>query len=77
MNYRSYKEHCDLYIKIHDSIAVNICHIEIAQKDIILLSSISGIFYKAGACTGAENNRFSKFNISAGTYSINDFNDQS
>ena len=39
-----------------------------------LLSSISVIFHKAGARTGAENNRFIKFNISASTYSIDDFN---
>ena len=42
----------------------------LAQKDIILLSSVSVIFYKAGARTGTENNRFIKFNVSAGTYSI-------
>ena len=32
------------------------------------------IFCKAGACTGVENNRFIKFSLSAGTYSIDDFN---
>ena len=74
LTYTSYKEHCDLYTEIHSSIAVNSCQNGPAQKDIILLSSISVIFYKAGARTGAENNRFIKFNISAGTYSIDDFN---
>ena len=74
LTYTSYKEHCDLYTEIHGSIAVNSCQIELPQKDIILLSSISVIFYKAGARTGAENNRFIKFSISAGTYSIDDFN---
>ena len=74
LTYTSYKEHCDLYTEIQGSIAVNSCQIELAQKDIILLSSISVIFYKAGARTGAENNRFIKFSISAGTYSIEDFN---
>ena len=70
----SYKEHCDLYTEIHGSIALNICQIGLAQKDIILQSSISVIFYKAGARTGVENNIFIKFSLSAGTYSINDFN---
>ena len=74
LTYTSYKEHCDLYIEIHGSIAVNRCQIELAQKDIILLSSISVIFYKAGACTGVKNNLFIKFSLSAGTYSIDDFN---
>ena len=74
LTYTSYKEHCDLYTEIHGSIAVNSCQIELAQKDIILLSSISVIFYKAGARTGAENNRFIKFSLSVGTYSIDDFN---
>ena len=32
------------------------------------------IFYKAGAGTGVENNRFIKFSLSVGTYSIDDFN---
>ena len=74
LTYTSYKEHCDLYIEIHGSIAVNRCHIELAQKDIILLLSISVIFYKAGACTGVENNLFIRFSLSAVTYSIDDFN---
>ena len=55
-------------------IAVNSCQIEPSQKDIILLSSVSVIFYKAGARTGVENNLFIKFSLSAGTYSIDDFN---
>ena len=74
LTYTSYKEHCELYTEIHGSIAVNSCRIELAQKDIILLSSVSVIFYKAGARTGVENNRFIKFSLSAGTYSIDDFN---
>ena len=39
-----------------------------------LLSSISVIFYKTGARSSVENNRFIKFSLSAGTYSIDDFN---
>ena len=69
LTYTSYKERCDLYTEMHGSIAVNSCHIELAQKDITLISSVSVIFYRAGARTGAENNRFIKFSFSAGTYS--------
>ena len=41
------------------------------KKDIILLLSVSVIFYKASTRTGVE---IIKFSLSAGTYSINDFN---
>ena len=74
LTYTSYKEHCELYTEIHGSIAFNSCQIELTQKDIILLSSVFVIFYEAGACTDVENNRFIKFSLSAGTYSIDDFN---
>ena len=74
LTYTSYKEHCDLYTEIHGSIAVNSCQIELAQKDIILLSKVSIIVYKAGKRTGVENTKFISFNLSAGTYSIYDFN---
>ena len=56
MTYTSYKEHCDLYTEIHGLIAVNSCQIELAQKDIILLSNVSIIVYKASKRTGMENN---------------------
>ena len=72
LTYTSYKEHCDLYTEIHGSIAVNSCQIELAQKDIILLSSVSVIFYKASARTGVGNNRFIKFRLLAGSYTIDD-----
>ena len=72
--YTLYKEHCDLYTKIHGSIAVNSCQIELAQKDIILQSKVSIIVYKAGKSTGVENTKFVGFSLSAGTYSIDDFN---
>ena len=72
--YTLYKEHCDLYTKIHGSIAVNSCQIELAQKDIILLSKVSIIVYKTGKRTGVENTKFISFNLLAGTYSIDDFN---
>ena len=68
LTYTSYKENYDLYTEIHSSIVVDNCQIGLAQKDIILLSSISVIFYKAGAGTGVENNLFIKFSLSLGTY---------
>ena len=74
LTYASYKEHCDLHTDIHDSIAVNSCQIELPQKDIILLSEISIVIYKAGKRTGVENDKFIHFNLSAGTYSIDNFN---
>ena len=56
LTYTLYKEHCQLYTEIHGSIAVNSCQIELAQKDIILLSNVSIIVYKASKRTGMENN---------------------
>ena len=72
--YALYKEHPDLYTEIHDWIAVNSCQIELAQKDIILLSNVSILVYRAGKRTCVENNKFIHFNLSAGSYSIDDFN---
>ena len=74
LTYTSYKEHCDLYTEIHGSIAVNSCQIELAQKDIILLSEVSIMIYKVGKRTSVENKKLIHFNLSAGTYSIDDFN---
>ena len=74
LTYTSYKKHCDLYTKTHGSIAVNSCQIELAQTDNILLSNISIIVYKTGKRTSVENTKFISFNLSAGTYSIDDFN---
>ena len=74
LTYTSYKEHYDLYTEIHGSIAVNSCQIELAQKYIIVLSEVSIVIYKAGKRTGVENTKFIHFNLSAGTYSIDDFN---
>ena len=73
LTYTSYKEHCELYPEIHESIAANSCQNELARKDIILLSNIVAKFYKAGSRTGVED-KFIKFTLSAGTYSIDDFN---
>ena len=64
----------DLYTEIHGSIAVNSCQIELTQKFDILLVEVSIIVYKAGRRTGVENTNFISFNLSAGTYLIDDFN---
>ena len=74
LTYTSYKEYCDLCTKIHGSIAVNSCQIELLQKNIILLSEVSIVFYKAGKRTSVEYTKFIHFNLSADTYSIHDFN---
>ena len=67
-----YKKYCELYTEIHGSIAVNSCQIKLAQKDIILLSNVSTIVFKAGKRTGEENKKFIHFNLSKGTYLIDD-----
>ena len=74
LTYTLYKEHCQLYTEIHGSIAVNSCQIELAQKDIILLSNPPIITYKAGTTHGVENRNLIHSSIPAGTYSIDDFN---
>ena len=51
LTYTLYKEHCDVYTEIHGSIAVNSSQIELAQKDIILLSNAFTIVYKTGKHT--------------------------
>ena len=52
--YTSYKEHCGIYTEIYGSIVVNGCQVELAQKDIILLSEVSIVVYKDGKRTGIE-----------------------
>ena len=74
MTYTSYREHYNLYTEIHGSIAVNSCQIKPPQKYIILLSEVSIGIYKARKHTGVENDKFIHFNLSAGTYFIDDFN---
>ena len=74
LTYTSYKEHRDLYTEIHGSIAINSYQIELAQKDVILLSEASIVTYKAGKRTGVESDKFIHVNLSVGTYSIDDFN---
>ena len=46
-----HKEHCKLYTEIQGSIAVNICQIELAQEDIILLSKVSILVCKTSKRT--------------------------
>ena len=72
LTYISYKEHFKLYTEIYDSIAVNNCQIGLARKDIILLSDIAVILYKAGLRTDVED-RHIKLTLSAGAHSIDDF----
>ena len=74
LTYTSFRQDCDLCTEIHGSIAVNSCQVELAQKDIILLSKVSIIVYRAGKRTDVENNKFIHFDRSAGTSSIDHFN---
>ena len=74
LTYTLYKEHCELYTEILGSIAVKSYQVELEQKDIILLSNVFIIFYKAGKHTSVENNKFIHFNLLTGTYSTDDFN---
>ena len=74
LTYTLYKEHCQLYTEIHGSIAVNSCQIELAQKDIILLSNVSIIVYRASKRAGVENNKLISFSLTVGLYSIDNFN---
>ena len=73
LTYTSYKEQNDLFTKIQSSVAVNGCQFGLAQKDIILLSKASLIFYKAGKLTGATNTDHISFTLSGITYAIDDF----
>ena len=73
LTYTSYNKHCDLYTKIHGSIAVNGCQFGLAQKDIILLPKASLIVYKAGKRTCVKNTDHIGFTLSEGTYSIDNF----
>ena len=70
LTYTSNKVHNDLYTKIQGSIAVNGCQVGLAQKDIILLSNISFIVYKAGKRTRVINTDHIGFTLSEDTYSL-------
>ena len=75
LTYTPYKEHCELYTEIHGSIAVSDSQIWLFKKYMILLSNAVAICYKPGSRTGVED-KFIKFNQSAGSYSIDDFNEK-
>ena len=70
--YTSYKEHFELYTEIHGLIAANTCTIELARKDMILVSDVTLILYKVGLCMVFQDIHI-KFTVSVGTYSIADF----
>ena len=73
LTYTSYKERFKLYAEILDAIAVNSSQIELTRKDIILLSYTVVMLYRAFSRTGFEDGHI-KLTLSAGTYSIDDFN---
>ena len=74
LTYTLNKVHYDLYPKMHRSIAVNSCQIELGQKESILLSKISLIVYKTGKCPRVKNTDYISFTLSEGIYSIDHFN---
>ena len=47
VTYTSYKEHLELYTKMHYPTTVNSFHNWLARKDIILLLDAGGMLYKA------------------------------
>ena len=55
LTYRSYKEHFELYTESHGPIAVTSSQIEPVRKDIILLSDVAVMLYKACSRTGVKN----------------------
>ena len=54
-------------------IAVKNCQTRVARKDLILLSNIAVILYRASSHTAFKDKHI-KFTILAGTYSISNFN---
>ena len=63
LTYTSYKEHYELFSKIHGSIAVLSCQVVFPQKDITLLSKVTLIVYKAGKQVGVTNTEFIKLTL--------------
>ena len=79
LTYTSYKEHCELYIEIHGSIAVNSCKIELFKKDKRLLVDNKLFKYshsKASSSGIFKLDDYIKFTLSSGTYSIDEFNEK-
>ena len=74
MTFTSYKVNCELYTEIRNLIAVNSRQIELARKDIALLSIKAVLFYKAGLQTGVEDSKYVRYILSADVCFIDDFN---
>ena len=74
LTYTSNKEHYNLYTETNGSIAINSCQIEHPPKYIILPSEVPIVIYNIGKRTCVENDKFLHFNLSVGTYFIDDFN---
>ena len=76
LTYISYEEHYDLFSKIHSSIAVNSCQIELFKKDRILLEDNKLFKYsnsKASSSGVFKLDDYIEFNLSSRAYSIGDF----
>ena len=73
MTYTSYKEQFKLYTENHGLITVNSCQIELARKDIILISDAVVVLYGTVLRTVIKN-RHIKYTLSKGTHFIDDFN---
>ena len=70
LTYTPYKELLKLYAEIHGSVAVNSFQIKLGRKDIKQLSNAALIL--SSLRTGVKDIHI-KFTLSAGTYSIEDF----
>ena len=69
--YTIYKEHCELYTKVHDLIAVNSCQIELFKKDKIVLRDNTLIEYsKLSASGNFKLSYYIQGTLQAATYSI-------
>ena len=64
--YTSYEKHFEIYIKIDHLIVVKNCRIGLPRKDIILLSDIALILFKAVSRTVVQDIQI-KCTLSAGT----------
>ena len=77
LTYTRYKEHCELYTEIHDSMAVNSCHVGLFKKGKILLEDNKFFKYsysKASSLAVFNLDDYIEFTLSSGTYSIDEFN---
>ena len=62
LTYTLYKEHCDLYTEIHDSIAASSYQIELAQPYGFTVKGLHNN-YKTGKGTSIEKKKFIHFNL--------------